>query len=157
MAQNITLTMLQALKWARKNEKLGTRVLAARINAEETRRKVDAYIRPIFDKYEFTVTLDKRLSNYGQPITNMRDVYLSSDDDKFAKYVLECHEANKAHGYDVQPGYCPALMAENAVALAETELVKSGAELMKPFDSGHLFGEKRTRFVKLLLDLIAQV
>ncbi len=64
---------------------------------------------------------------YGQ-IRDLNDTFLMAPEDQ-AKYYPALDAAYKAAGYDMKPGYCPALVAETEKVRAERTLVDAG----KPF------------------------
>jgi hypothetical protein len=118
------LTVTKLKTWARANRELATTALKARALAELERARVDAYIAPIFARYGFTCDID----GSGKPLTDPRKLYLSTDEERCTAYFAECDAAHRAHGYNGEPGTCPALVAEDLQVRAENLLLDSLAK-----------------------------
>lgn len=143
-SQKLTIANLKALDRKPETKAVRARVLEARRIAKERRADVDAYIAPVFARFSFMSQWN------GEPITCVRDLYLSSDEEQCQAFFAACDEAHRAHGYDMQPGFCPALVAEREVTKAEhAMLTYFGEHLGIPF--GELICEARDHAVTLFL------
>lgn len=109
--------------WCKSRAREAALLLAAMAAAKTTRAQVDAYIAPVFARYTFTD------SDTGQPITSPADLYLSDDDEQCARFYADCDRAHAAHGYKLEPGFCPALVAENHVIELENAFIDAGSSL----------------------------
>jgi hypothetical protein len=132
------------------------RCLAHKAIAAGTRKRVNDYIRPIFERFAFTVS--KEFGSRGLPegalIPEERLLYLADlTSQKMRDYEAACHAAHVANGaVDLKPGYCPALMAENALIVAEAELIEVGSRCLS-IDFTQLYGAGREDLLKLLLEI----
>lgn len=112
--------------WARDHRDLAMTVAKAQAFASVERERVDAYERPIFDRYTFT---DDMLAHHNEPgvakrvLTDPKQLYLSEDEERVAAYYAECEVAHRAHGYQGEEGTCPALVAEDLQFRAEALLL----------------------------------
>lgn len=126
--------------------------LAARAVAEVTREEVDAIAARILAENTY-------MSQYtGDRITEPRRAWMM-DEVVFAGYAALVDAAVRAAGYDPEPGYCPALVAENTLLKAERALVTAS----EPF-FGTSYDDllscsdgpaKQAKFVELLCGLVA--
>lgn len=129
-------------------------VLMAQAYAELTRERVDAYIRPIFDRYRFRYSSrwDELGAKCGGIIQDPKDLYLTDlDDPLVAAFYADCDDAHKAHGYDIPKGHCPALRAEHLLAVAERCLLELATDLFGVNLADHCFGETRRKALDLLI------
>ncbi len=125
-------------------------VLMARVFADMERERVNAYIRPIFDKYGFTYGAKWGDEHAGEPITDPKHLYLADDEVQTACYFNECDRAHRAHGFTGLKGHCPALRAEHLVMVAERELLKLGSDLFGVrFED--VYGDMRKKALELLI------
>ena len=124
-------------------------ILMARVFAQMERARVDAYILPIFERYQFTDGLSDG-GHRGQPITTPAHLYLSTDEAQVAAYFEECDRAHRAHGFCGPQGHCPALTAENLVVKVERALIELATPLfgVEPSD---LWGDTWREYVELLI------
>lgn len=113
-----TLTVKKLQAWSRRNRALAENVLKAQALAEITRERVDAYIAPIFARYQFK-------DDSGQPIAAASKLYKCDDDAACAAFYAECDAAHRAHGFTGAIGECPALIAEDLLTKAQNALVDS--------------------------------
>jgi hypothetical protein len=120
-------------------------LLAAQTHSEMERERVDAYIRPIFDRYDFR-------EEDGTKITGMGSQWLSNDPKKDALYDAECAAAHRAHGFTGPDGHCPALVAKVKLMEAENAVIKIMAEMLR-FDpaNGRCHGENRKKLLELAI------
>ena len=126
-------------------------VCMAKAFARLERERVDAYIRPIFDSYEFEYSgeLAGRCGKSGR-IENPKHLYLYEDGIMLASYYEDCDRAHKTHGSKLPHGHCPALHAESLLVAVENLLI----ELAEPiFGIGiHMIcGSEREQYLDLLL------
>ena len=144
-------TLAEFKQWSRDNYRLAHAVCLAQAFAECERKRVDAYIQPIFEKYGFRadLTLDRETEWHNKPLTTPRDLYLT-EDPRLPEYYAECDAAHRAHGFDGPAGHCPALVAENLLIQAQNALLDSGAKLIG-FEPYMLYGETREKMLNLLL------
>ena len=144
-------TLTEFKHWSRENYRLAHAVCLAQAFAECERKRVDAYIQPIFEKYGFRadLTVDRETEWHNKPLTTPRDLYLS-EDPRIPAYYEECDAAHRAHGFTGPKGHCPALVAENLLIEAQNALLDSGAELIG-IDRGLLYGVNREKILNLLL------
>ncbi len=114
--------------WANAHRELALTVCTAKAFAEVEKERVDAYILPLFEGYEFMN--DNDLDGSGEKITNPKHLYLSDDDELATKYYADCDRAHRAHGFDGPEGHCPSLVAESLLTEAENLLLAEVTELM---------------------------
>lgn len=114
-------------KWARDHHDLGMTVLKATAFAQLERERVDAYVRPIFLRYEF------RHEGTGEILTDPDRIYLAGDspevEARCKEYFAECDRAHREHGFDGPDGHCPALVAESLQRDAEQLLLDAMAQM----------------------------
>lgn len=149
------ITNARQLKaWARANRPLVEALLAARVFATMERERVDAYTRPIFDRYAFYNDLTDRSD--GSRITDPDKLYMSDDDELAAAYYAECDVAHRAHGWTGERGTCPALVADTLVIKAENLLIDAGAPLVG--EAGPIYNlDLRKRFLDLMISVALSV
>lgn len=123
-------------------------VLLARAHAQVMRERVDAYIRPVFDRYEFTYgAIAERVGRIPSP----EQLYLCDDEARVAAFFAECDTVHRAHGFTGPTGHCPALRAEHLARETENALI----DLTAPWfgiraDMLH-YGDDRKRFLDLVI------
>jgi len=146
-----TPTLAAFKLWAKVNKELALMVCKAQAQAELVREHVDSYTQPIFETYGFKVDADitKGMTDYGRPLDKPSDLYLT-DDPRVTEYYAACDKAHKEQGYDVQAGYCPALVAEHELIKIQNQLLESGAKLMGIEDIP-VYGKNRVDMLKLLI------
>jgi len=126
----VKIDSAQFKEWARLHRSLALAVCHAQAAAELTREKVDAYIKPIFESFNFVYCgdlaerLDKRAGEkfVGKRLQYKKDLHLC-DDPRLPEYFAACTAAHRAHGYDLPDGHCPALRMENLLIKAQGELI----------------------------------
>ena len=116
--------------WAAKNYGLAHAVCLAKAFTEVERERVDAYILPIFKRYEFRADIDRfaSLPGHGRVLTDPDHIYLT-EDPRRTDYYAECDRAHREHGFTGPEGHCPALTAESMLTDAENALLKAGEEV----------------------------
>lgn len=120
--------------------------------AVKRRAEVDAYIAPVFARFEFYADRwPERRSCGGERITNPRDLYLSADDAQCARFYAACDAAHREHGHQLPEGHCPALRAENDAISAENALLAHAALSLGIEGLGDTYGELRDRALALFM------
>lgn len=99
-------------------------VFFTRANVEMVRPVVTKYQQDIIDYMRPLVAQKYRDRMGDKEIKDPKHSYLMDDQD--AKYYYRrCNEEAKKAGYNVQPGYCPFLVAEEAQRKAERLLISA--------------------------------
>ena len=135
----ITPTLQQFKKFCKANKALAEAVCLAQAFAECERKRVDAYIKPVFDSFKF------------DGIESPRDLYLCEDDAKCAEYYAACDVAHRANGFKGEAGYCPALIAESLYIDAQNAMLKIGCEFLGVNIESLWKMENRRQMLDLLL------
>lgn len=147
-----TVTVEQFKQWAIDCAPAAKAVLMAQAFAELERKRVDAYIRPIFESYTFTYDLERRGVEPGKRMTNPEHLYMSTDEVQVAAYFAECDRAHRAHGFKGPAGHCPALTAEHLLIVTQQALM----DLAQPlFGISDVYGDDRAKYLKLLIGACA--
>lgn len=147
-----TQPTLQEFKaWAKTNRRLALAVCAAQAYAETKRAQVDAYIAPIFSRYDFRVSRDCQIAELDEKVASVKDLYLTDLDSlEVAAFYAECEQAHRSHGFDGPAGHCPALVAESLLIAAQNALLDAGKELTG-LDATSLYGDNRKKMLDLLI------
>ena len=112
---------------------------AARVEAKETRALVDAYIRPVFARFDF------RDVRTGEKIEDERQLYRADlKSQQMRDYEAACDAEHRRQGYDLPPGYCPALVAENRINEIEKRLLDLASTAFR-VDFRRTYGEMRAK------------
>ena len=90
--------------------------------AAKVRAQIDAEQLKIILANDFRYAEDDHEARAGQRITTVKDAWLMSDAD-FQKYSRECDKMHKRLGFQVEAGYCPALIAEDKARNARRNLI----------------------------------
>ena len=138
-----TPTLDEFKAWAKEHQSLALAVCKAQAFAQVERERVNAYIRPIFDRYSFK-------NEKGEPIKKPDDLYLCKDEVLCAAYYAECDKAHREHGFRGPEGHCPALVAEDMHRRAAAALIEAGVKLFDIGTAG-IYGENRAKMLRLLL------
>jgi hypothetical protein len=138
-----TRTPAEFKKWAVDYKPLADAVGAAKAIAQIERARVDAYVMPIFESFQF-------LDESGTPIRSPHDLYLCDDDATCLSFYNACDAAHRAHGWTGPEGVCPALAAENLLLSAEQALLEAACEFFD-IKVWKLHGDKRQEMLTLLL------
>lgn len=142
-----TLTIASLKRWAPKLRPLVVEMLAKRAFAEVERKRVDAYIAPVFAQFRF-------VDDEGAVITNPKRLYHCEDAAMCAAYYAACDIAHREHGFKGESGECPALVAEHNQLKAEWVVLESMARFVG-LDDGAL---SRTLEIRAkALELCAQI
>ncbi len=99
-------------------------VLLAMVMAKAERERVDVIQRRILAEDEYTGRMHER-SEQGDVqyrITEPKDTY-HMDDQSSEQYFARCDAEYKRAGYDLEPGFCPALIADSLKRDAEHALI----------------------------------
>ena len=142
-----TLTIASLKRWAPKLRPLVVEMLAKRAFAEVERKRVDAYIAPVFAQFRF-------VDDEGAVITNPKRLYHCEDAAMCAAYYAACDIAHREHGFKGEPGECPALVAEHNQLKAEWVVLES-MERFTGLDDGALSRSLEIR--AKALELCAQI
>lgn len=126
--------------------------IEAKAFAAAERRRVDAYVRPIFDSYRFPVS--RRRVDLGEPeFVNDPDLLFRCEDATLcARFYEECARAHAAHGFTGPADHCPALCAGHNLIIAENALLAEACPLIGAPDHSYLTLEIRAKFLRLLAD-----
>jgi hypothetical protein len=126
-------------------------VLLAEAHAKLKREQMDEIDR------ECIAVLAPRDRYDGSLITEPRLLWHMTDEAAQVYYAHK-HEILKARGYPVsEVGDCPALVAENLLAFAQSNLVEGAAEFFPGITPGRLMSAGMTKyreFVRLLIGLV---
>jgi len=154
--------------WCRDNAKLALAVCEAQAVVETIKLYEDAYIKPIFDSFNFicegnaVARLDSRRAEKlaGKPILSPDDsnfCLLHGADEpehiknKLRAYYAACDAAHRAHGYkDLPEGHSPTLRAEHLHTQAEWALMDSAGRLFGLTEHPHM-PDDRKRYLDLLI------
>ncbi len=138
--------------WCEEHAELAEAVRQTQAHARAEKERVDAYILPIFARYEFYNDASRSTTAYtqGERITNPEYLYLSNDGKQAARYYTECDRAYRAHGFTGPKGYCPELAAEELQHRAEEILIRSGC-LFLDIDISHIYGAAHEKMLSLLI------
>lgn len=96
-------------------------VKTARADYARIRAHVDSYVDPTLAQYEFTS------EDTGERITRAKDLYLipESQEEQCKAWYAHVDRLHVEHGYTgLEPGQCPALVAEMKAIRAENALLK---------------------------------
>lgn len=91
---------------------------AARAWAAVERKRVNAYILPLFATFTF-------LDEDGALITDPEHLHNCDDDALVASYYAACDTAHREHGFTGETGCCPALIAESDQIKAENTVLQA--------------------------------
>jgi len=116
-----------------------------RKEAARVRKIVDAYQLPIFKRFKFPTK-----------IKNPKALYLLDEeyDNLVAEFYQACEVAHKENGFNVKPGYCPALVAENEAIQAERPLLEGYARETGLNPDFVLANRKRDDILNLFIKLL---
>ena len=142
-----TLTIASLMRWAQKLRPLVVEMLSKRAFAEVERKRVDAYIAPVFAQFRF-------VDDEGNAIVDEKRLYHCEDKALCDAYYAACDVAHREHGFTGEPGECPALVAEHNQLKAEWAVLES-MERFVGLDDGAL---SRTLEIRAkALELCAQI
>ena len=123
----------------------------AKAFAQIERERVDAYVRPIFDRYSFPVKKDWQKLE-GEFVTDPDSLYLADLDSPLMKqYEAEVAAAHRAHGWTGPEEHCPACVAEHNQLKAERALIDFACRMIDiGAEVDDIHGEHRENFLKIL-------
>ena len=136
--------------------------IMARAVAEVERETCDAIQRKILAEKEYFVAERFRRLKTPDRVTEPKLAYLMGDADA-AEYYAALDAAYKATGYALEPGNCPALMAEYVQTQAEWALIEAAQEWFPDIDNNKLLCgtggkgnglETRQEYIDLLVKLV---
>jgi len=145
-------TLQQFKAWARSHAQLGHAVVMAQAFAQCKREQVDAYIKPVFELFDFYVS-DQFVARGMQRerITDINRLYMTDlQGADYLAFLHECDVEHRKHGYKGKPGHCPALEAEELQRIAEHALLKAGSDLFG-VDFCDVYGDNRKKALDLLI------
>lgn len=148
-----TLTIPAMKRWGRVHRPVAEALLLSRAFAQCERERVDAYIRPVFDRFEFWNDLEAKHGMERKRITEPKDLYLSEDEEQAKEFYAACDKAHREHGFTGPEGHCPALTAEHNVIKAEWALMRCGHSLTGLGEEPNLYGENRKKYLDLLVSI----
>lgn len=126
-----TPSLKQFTTWAHQHHGLAKTVVMAQAYAQLKREQVDAYIAPIFARYDFRVDPKFARRPAGEKIMDIKDLYLTDlDSPQYKAFLADCDRAHRKHSFDGPENHCPALIAEHLQLQAETVLLDAGCKLM---------------------------
>jgi hypothetical protein len=144
----VTPTLTQFKAFSADIAPIAHALLLATAFAQAETERVNAYVRPIFDRYGF-VYGDLLPKKAGQPIEKPDYLYMSTDEAKVAAYFAECDAAHRAHGFAGPENHCPALVAQSLQIDAENALIEA-AEPFFGVKQWQLTLEQRAKYLDLL-------
>lgn len=130
--------------------------LLAQTFAQAERERVDAYIKPLFELYNFYVSKDHRRSgDADERITDVDRLWLTDlDSPQYLEFMAECAKEHRKHGWTGPADHCPALVADCVRIDAENLLLKHSIEtLPMGIKDWCLHGDAR----KKMLDLVTSM
>lgn len=131
--------------------------LLAQTFAQAERERVDAYIKPLFELYNFYP--DEKWREKGRMkmdrITDIDRLYLTDlESPQYKEFMAECAKEHRKHGWTGPADHCPALVADGIRVNAENLLIEhTSKSLPLGFEDIHIYGEHR----KKLLDLVVSM
>lgn len=145
------VSLRQFKTWAKAHHNLAYAVAQSMAYAQCKREQVDAYIKPVFDLFDFYVKPEWRREGDGEGrITSPKMIYLSDQEELVAEFFEECDKEHRKNGFNGPKGHCPALEAEHLQVIAENALLEAGAILFGIEDIG-LYGDNRKKMLDLLM------
>lgn len=123
--------------------------------AKTQREIIDKRQAPIWARYKFWNDSEVRHNPKAkrERITKKGDLYLSEDEKLCRQFWDDCDAANRAAGFTGPKDNCPALMAENQVIQAQTELINLALPLLGLKDDRNIWGETREKMLECLIGL----
>lgn len=146
-----TPTLDQFKRWSADIAPAAKAVLMARVFEEMERERVNAYIRPIFDRYQFQYgDIWTKHGGAPGPVPDVDHLYLVDDGPELAAFYADCDDAHKAHGFTGPAGHWPNLVAQTIRIQAENALIGLARDLFG-VDVHHLHGENRAKYLELMI------
>lgn len=101
--------------------------LMTKAHAEVVRKKIDKINREILE--ECPIYADKHGDEDRRQILESKHLYLCSDKALLEDFYEESHKRYTEAGFDVKPGYSPALIAENMLVNIEHQLIEAASKM----------------------------
>lgn len=138
-----TPTLGQFKSWAHSHYGLARAVCMAQAFAGRERERIDAYILPLFKRWNFK-------DETGAEITHPDRLYRCHDESYCAAFYEACDVAHREHGFKGKHGHCPALRAERLLVIAENALIEAAKKLFG-VEVFMLQSDERRKYLDLLL------
>ena len=131
-------------------------VLLAQAVADVEQERCDKIKRKLLAEREYFVA--ERWNRLKTParVTDPNLAYLMGDADA-AEYYAALDAAYATAGYKLEPGYCPALIAENVQVQAENAMIVAAGKWFSQFvdgDSPRVWGPNREKLIGLLIGMV---
>lgn len=141
------LTVPGLKKWASKVRPLIVDMLSKRAFAEVEKKRVAAYIAPVFARFSF-------VDDIGAAITDPELLFCCDDEAMCVAYYAACDVAHRERGFTGEAGRCPALITAHETLKAEWAVLAS-MEQFVGLDDGALSRtmEIRAEALKLAADV----
>lgn len=110
-----------------KTAELVASYLFAKASAEYMRERVDAYLQPVFKRYEFWC------AHTGERIENYRQIYraLDTQEEQCDAFFRACDAEHRRQGYEPEQfGQCPALVAEHQAIEQRKKLLDHARKML---------------------------
>lgn len=129
-------------------------VILAQAHAELMRAKCDTIQRRLLGEREYFTSAEWEPRLAVKRVVEPRLSYLMSDEDS-AVYLAALDAAYREAGYtELEPGQCPALIAEHLLMLAERALFECAERFFPEIQAGHLYGANRKKYLELLQGMV---
>ena len=164
--ENLTLNNLKALGNDPEFCRLAASVIVAQTVSEATSERVKPIKRLVFDHFEFYEgELGQRLHarDHGRTgdngrITDPENLFLCDDRETLTAFYAACDAAHKQAGYNLKPGFCPILVAQNLHRKAEYALLeymdsKLGTEFKDCWGPN---GEHKKKILDIMMSMALQ-
>jgi hypothetical protein len=131
--------------------------LLAKVFAKAERERVDAYIKPLFELYNFYP--DEKWREKGRTemdrITDIDRLYLTDlKSPQYLEFMEECDKEHRKHGFTGPKGHCPALIAESLKIDAENLLLDHAVSALPlGIDRDRLYGNARKKMLDLVVSM----
>lgn len=130
--------------------------LLAQVFAQAERERVDSYIKPLFELYNFYVSKEHRRS--GDPderITDINRLWLTDlKSPQYLEFMAECAKEHRKHGWTGPADHCPALVAESLKIDAENLLLDHATSALPlGIDRDMLYGDARKKMLDLVVSM----
>ena len=139
----MTPTAPKFKQWCKTHTDEALRVVTATAFAQVERKRVDAYLLPLFRSFQFRFP-------EGGLIENPEHLYRCLDEVEVARYYDACDTAHREHGFAGPYGYCPALIAHHDQLKAEWRLLEAAAQFFA-LDSPPTKSADREKFLRLVI------
>lgn len=129
--------------------------LLAQVFAQAERERVDAYIKPLFELYNFYVSKECRSLDKDERITDINLLFLTDlKSPQYLEFMEECDKEHRKHGFTGPKGHCPALIAESLKIDAENLLLDHAVSALPlGIDRDRLYGNARKKMLDLVVSM----